>query len=156
MVCSFPMPLITYFDFKSMRIGFPLSLTEWWRRSIEENADWRPYHCAANLSRPSAIVRGSVNVASSRQRASFASEGRPAKRSRTDPMRVCCCSVRETPGAVWIFLVSMLRSGEMFGIPIQRSKDFTTTSGQRRGGTCRHFCCGCLRGASKLYECRLC
>jgi hypothetical protein len=42
-------------------------------------------------------------------------------------MRVCCCSVRETPGAVWMSFVSMLRFGEMFGIPIQRSKHFTTT-----------------------------
>ena len=63
-----------------------------------------------------AIVIGSVKVASSRQRASFGSEGRPAKRSRMEPTMVCWSSESLTLGAVCTFLVSMLSVDEG-GIP---------------------------------------
>lgn len=50
-----------------------------------------------------------MNDASSRHRLSFFNEGRPAKRSRTEPTMVCCCSESLTPGAVVTFFVSMFR-----------------------------------------------
>lgn len=49
-----------------------------------------------------------MNEASSDHSLSFCKEGRPAKRSRTEPTMVCCCSDNVTPGAVVTFFVSML------------------------------------------------
>ena len=54
------------------------------------------------------MVIGSSNVASSRQSASFLSEGRPAKRSRIEPTMVSCCDESDTPGAVEMLVFSML------------------------------------------------
>jgi len=55
---------------------------------------------------------GSSKVASSDQRRSLVSEGRPAKRSRTLPMVVFWWSVRVMPGAVWILSMFSMRGAE--------------------------------------------
>lgn len=47
-------------------------------RTISENAAANPYHCALYCFRPADFVRGSLNVASSVQRANFLSVGLPA------------------------------------------------------------------------------
>ena len=85
---------------------------------MEEKADCRPYHCAWYLSRPVAMVMGSVNVALSDHSWSFARDGRPAKRSRTEPTMVFCWSERETPAAVSMFLFSILRVESEGGPPV--------------------------------------
>ena len=50
-----------------------------------------------------------MKVASSRHRRSLGRDGRPAKRSRTEPTILFCSSESLTPGAVFTSLVSMLR-----------------------------------------------
>lgn len=70
-----------------------------------EKATCSPYHCASYCLRPLAMVMGSSKVPASSQRRSLASEGRPAKRSRTEPTRTFCSEERETPGAVWMALM---------------------------------------------------
>lgn len=69
------------------------------------------------------MVMGSSKVASSRHRASFWSDGRPAKRSRIEPTMVCCCEERDTPAAVWMFVFSMFSEEEVdwLGIPATAS-----------------------------------
>lgn len=81
-------------------MGFPPLVIDPPNLSMLENAAGNPYHCGANCLRPSAMVIGSVNVASSFQRESLRREGWPAKRSRIDPVITRWGSVRETPGAV--------------------------------------------------------
>ncbi len=67
------------------------------------------------------MVMGSVKVASSRQSESFFKEGRPAKRSRTEPTIVFWSSESLMPGARVMDLFSMPRlSAE--GIPEWRIK----------------------------------
>jgi len=46
-------------------MGFPAEVTEWCSCSISENAVCRPYHWASYCLRPSALVMGSLNDASS-------------------------------------------------------------------------------------------
>jgi hypothetical protein len=60
-------------------MGLPALVTDEDRRLISENAACRPYHWAEHCLRPSAIVRGSAKVASSVQKESFLTLGRPAK-----------------------------------------------------------------------------
>ena len=60
-------------------MGLPPEVTSWWRRSISENAACKPYHCGSYCRRPTALVMGSSNVASSAQSWSFLRDGRPAK-----------------------------------------------------------------------------
>jgi len=69
------------------------------------------------------MVMLSIKVASSRHRASLASDGRPANRSSTDPMMVCCSSERLIEGTVWIFLDSMFRV-ELDGTPAADGQNF--------------------------------
>lgn len=64
-VCSIPIPLTLYLVFKSTVIGFSEEVTEWCSCSISEKATLRPYHCAWYCLRPSDLVRGSENAASS-------------------------------------------------------------------------------------------
>lgn len=66
---------------------------------------------------------GSSNVASSRQRASFGREGRPANRSRIEPTMVCCSEERDTPGAVEMLVFSIFSEEveDWLGIPATAS-----------------------------------
>jgi len=64
-------------------------------------------HCASYCFRPFAMVMGSSKVPSSDQRLSFSSDGRPAKRSSTEPTVVFCSGERSTPGAVLMFVFSI-------------------------------------------------
>lgn len=78
--------------------------------SICEKAAGSPYHCAEYCLRPSAIVSGSAKVALSAHSDSLRREGRPANRSRTEPVMTFCESLRLTPGAAGIFVFSILYS----------------------------------------------
>lgn len=60
-------------------IGLPEEVTWWDSRSISEKAAARPYHWAEYCLRPSALVKGSSNLALSAQSDSFLTDGRPAK-----------------------------------------------------------------------------
>lgn len=67
-------------------------------------------HCASYCFLPSAIVMGSWKTPSSAQSWSLASDGRPAKRSRTEPTMVRWSLLRSTPAAVLMSVDSILSS----------------------------------------------
>lgn len=69
----------TYLLERRREMGFPEEVTSWDWIVIGEKRATRPYHWAANLSKPTAFDIGSWKVAVGFQRERWRREGRPSK-----------------------------------------------------------------------------